>query len=114
MAMFRMASLSLMLLAAVMPGQSFGAVRVCHKMVSSDVVSAPTELEAKKLAMAQWQDKATAAGANFDVWRLAAQKALKCFPKGAGFACVALGAPCIIQQNPNQRPVGTNRKGAPL
>jgi hypothetical protein len=112
--MFRTAFLSLMLMGAMMPGPSLAAVRVCQKVVSSDVVSAPTELAAKKLAMAQWRAKAVKAGANFGIWRLAAQKSQKCFPKGAGFECVAFGAPCIIQHNPNQRPSGPDGKGVPL
>ena len=53
-------------------------------------------------------------GAGFDAWRLAVEKALKCFPKDGGFECVAFGQPCIIQQNPNRRPVGKDGKGVPL
>lgn len=35
------------------------AVRVCYPSISSDVMSAATELEAKKLALLQWQEKAS-------------------------------------------------------
>ena len=90
------------------------AVRVCQPIVSSEVVTAPTEKEAKTLALAEWRRKALARGENLDGWRLAINKALKCYPDPKGFACVAFGAPCIIQQNPEQRPAGRDRKGVPL
>ena len=90
------------------------AVRICHGNVSSEIVTAPTELEAKKKAISEWQAKAAKFGAGLDVWRLAAEKALKCFPKDGVFECVAFGHPCIIEQNPNRRPVGKDGKGAPL
>lgn len=90
------------------------AVRICHASVSSEIVTAPTELEAKKKAISEWQAKAARFGAGLDAWRLAAEKALKCFPKDGVFECVAFGHPCIIEQNPNRRPVGKDGKGAPL
>jgi len=96
------------------PFTAAAAVRVCYPSISSEVMSAATELEAKKLALLQWQEKASKYGPAMDAWRLAADKALKCYPGPKGFDCVAIGEPCIIQNNPNQVPVGTDRKGEPL
>jgi hypothetical protein len=77
------------------------AVRQCGDIISSEVVRAPTELEAKKIAIDQWHTRALKLGAGVDSWRLAAEKSLKCFPKDQGFECVAFGRPCIIDQTPN-------------
>lgn len=90
------------------------AIRVCHDVVASDIASDLDELTAKKKALDQWRAKAAAFGEGFDAWRVAANKALQCFQKDGHFECVALGAPCLIQQNPNQRPAGKDRKGEPL
>lgn len=108
--------LAVMLAVSILPGAPplAAAVRVCHPIVSSEVVTAPTEKEAKTLALGEWRRKARARGENLDSWRLAINKALKCYPDPKGFACVAFGAPCIIQQNPEQRPAGRDRKGLPL
>ena len=97
------------------PSGAITAVRVCQAIVSSDIANAPDELGAKKKALEQWQKKALKSGPGYDVWRLAAQKSLKCFKKDEGtFDCVAFGAPCLIQQNPNQKPVGKRGKGVDL
>ena len=93
---------------------SNAAIRECRPIVSSEVVAAPTELGAKKGALDQWRAKAEKLGPEFNSWVVAAEKSLQCFPKGQGFECVAFGAPCVIQQNPNQKPVGKDRKGLPL
>ena len=90
------------------------AIRECGSIVSSDVVAAPTELAAKKGALDQWRAEAEKLGPEFNSWVVAAEKSLKCFPKGAGFECVAFAAPCVIQQNPKQKPAGKDRKGLPL
>ena len=91
------------------------AVRVCQPVVSSDIAIAADELGAKKKALDQWREKALKAGPGYDVWRLAAEKSLKCFKNDDGtYECVAFGAPCLIQQNPNQKPVGKDRKGLDL
>lgn len=95
-------------------GPLAAAVRVCHPIVSSEIVTAPTEAQAKTRALAEWRRKALLQGDNLDSWRLAINKALKCYPDPKGFSCVAFGAPCIIQQNPAQHPVGRDRKGVPL
>ncbi len=94
---------------------AMAAIRVCRPIVSSDIAVATDELSAKKKALEQWQAKALKAGPGFNVWRLAAQKSLKCFKKeDATFECVAFGAPCLIQQNPNQKPAGKGGKGVDL
>ena len=96
------------------PSASSAAVRICGAQLQSDVVSAPTEFEAKKGALAQWREKAAKLGTGYDGWHIAAEKVLKCFPKNGAFECVAVGNPCVIQQNPNQRPAGQDRKVQPL
>lgn len=76
------------------------AVRKCAAVVSSEIATASTELDAKKKALDQWRVKALKLGQGFDSWRLAVDKSLKCFSKGAAFECVAFGAPCIVDQTP--------------
>ena len=96
----------------LMPAPSNAAVRMCNAVVSSEVVTAADEQSAKKLALDQWRAQAAKSGPGYDGWIVAAEKSLKCFKKENGtFECVAFGAPCVIQQNPNQRPVGRDRKG---
>lgn len=90
------------------------AVRTCGPRIQSDVVTAETELEAKKLALAQWRLRAAKLGEGYEGWHVAAEKVLKCFPKNGAFECLAVGFPCVIQQNPNQKPAGMDRKGEPL
>jgi hypothetical protein len=90
------------------------AVRTCGERLQSEVVTASSELEGKKLALAQWRAQAAKLGSGYDGWHVAVEKALKCFPKGAQFECMAVATPCVIQQNPNQRPSGPDRKGEPL
>lgn len=92
------------------------AVRRCGALISSDVVTAKDELSAKKQALEQWMGKTKALGPGFDSWRLAIDRALKCFPakSGRGFDCMAVASPCIVQQNPNQQPAGPDRKGVGL
>lgn len=90
------------------------AVRVCHDTVLSEIVVHQSEMAAKKAALDQWRAKARGLGVGYDGWHVAAGKALKCFAKDGSFECVALGRPCVIQQNPNQRPAGADRRGQPL
>lgn len=90
------------------------AVRTCAARIQSDIVTAGTEVEAKKRALEQWRSRAAKLGPGFDGWHVAAEKVLKCFPKAGSFECLAVGSPCVIQQNPNQKPVGPDRKGQPL
>ena len=90
------------------------AVRVCQNVVSSEITTGKDELASKKKAIDQWIARAHAFGPDYGLWRLAAEKSLQCFQKNGGFECVALGAPCIIQNNPVQRPEGKDRKGVPL
>ena len=95
-------------------GPAIAAVRVCQNTVSSEVTTDKDELAAKKKAIDQWIAKAQAYGPDYGLWRLAAEKSLQCFQKNAVFECVAFGAPCIVQNNPEQRPAGKDRKGVPL
>lgn len=79
------------------------AVRKCAAFISSDIVRSDiSERDAKTKALAQWQSKAREIGQGYRSWRLAAQKALRCFKEQGQFACVAIGNPCIIVQNPKR------------
>lgn len=84
--------------------QTSAAVRRCGPVISSDIVTEPNEQAARKGALDQWRAKAAKLGPDFDNWVVAGMKNLKCFPKPGGtFECVAFGAPCVIEQNPNRR-----------
>lgn len=82
------------------PMTTQAAVRRCGPVVTSGIASAKTEIEAKTKAMAEWRAKALANGPGFDSWRLAHNKILKCLPATTGFECVAMAAPCLIDQTP--------------
>lgn len=88
------------------------AVRLCEPVISSDLVTAPTELEAKKIALQAWKAKALQHGEPYSSWRLAADKLLQCLPhKNGGFECLARGAPCTIEQAPDRRELREKRFG---
>lgn len=82
------------------------AMRRCGPLVASEIVSAPTALDAKARALSQWRAAALKLGRGFDSWRIASDKALKCVSKkdAAGTECVAIGRPCIIEQKLKPRP----------
>lgn len=90
------------------------AVRICGPRIDSGITTAANELEAKKAALAAWRKKAAVLGEGYDGWHVAAGKVLKCFAKNGTFSCMAVGNPCVIQQNPQQKPAGPERKGIPL
>lgn len=88
------------ILVAFLATNAAAAVRKCAPTITSDIATAPTEIEAKKKALKQWRTAAVKRGEGFDSWRLAVGKTLKCFPASSGFECIAHGAPCIIDQTP--------------
>ncbi|NOT69843.1 MAG: hypothetical protein HOP09_00780 [Hyphomicrobium sp.] len=96
---------------ALTPAMCRAAVRSCGPVVSSEIATAATELDAKKKALDQWRVEALKRGPGFDSWRLAADKSLKCFPKEQGFECVAFGAPCIVDQTPKSPATPPGAKG---
>ena len=98
-------------LIALLATSATAAVRKCSATVSGDIASAPTALEAKKKALSQWRVQALQAGLGFDSWRLADGRALKCSQKASGYECVAVGAPCIIDQSPATPPNLPTAKG---
>lgn len=114
LAIFCFGMLSLLLAGMWVPGKARAAVRMCYAPVSSEIVRAPSEREAKAEALAQWRAKAATLGDGFTSWRLAAQKALKCFKEQGQFTCVAFGQPCIIEQNPKPPPAGNDGNGQSL
>lgn len=92
------------ILAVIAPVNATAAVRKCASIVSSPVTTADTEQAAKKKALELWRGEALKQGEGWDSWRLAYDKALKCFAKDNAFECVALGAPCIVDQTPRSPP----------
>lgn len=81
------------------------AVKVCRNAQSSGIVTAETELAGKKLALERWSAKARTFGGSFANWGSANHKMVKCVKarSGRGYECIAVGAPCVIQQVPPKR-----------
>jgi putative component of membrane protein insertase Oxa1/YidC/SpoIIIJ protein YidD len=91
-------------------GEVAAAVRLCKPVASSGLVTAPTEIEAKKAALDAWKAKALAHGEPYASWRLAVDKLLECLPhKNGGYECLAKGAPCTIEQAPDRRELREKR-----
>lgn len=81
------------------------AVRRCQPAVSSGAQEAATELEARKLALGNWLIAAGRYSPAHANWRLAAKKSITCSPiDSGGFRCLAIGAPCVIEQVPGPPP----------
>lgn len=82
---------------AVSACSASAAVLVCGELVAGDGREHASELEAKKAALAHWQEKA---GTDFP-WRLAANKAITCLQTPSGkHLCKAAGHPCVLRQVP--------------
>lgn len=81
------------------------AVKVCRNSQSSGIVAAETEPAGKKLALERWSAKARTFGGGYASWGIANHKMVKCVKarSGRGFECIAVGAPCVIQQVPPKR-----------
>lgn len=90
-------------------GEAAAAVRLCKPVASSGLMTAPTEIEAKKAALDAWKAKALAHGETYASWRLAADRLLQCLPHKDGYECLAKGAPCTIEQAPDRRELRRNR-----
>lgn len=81
------------------------AVRICQPVVAVGPFEAPTELEARRMAIEAWVKEAGKHGRQFAGWSVAVNKELKCLPGDAGtIRCAARAEPCRIQQNPSKRP----------
>lgn len=77
------------------------AVRHCAPPVASDVAEATTEIEARRLALADWLGKVAPLGDGYKSWRLAAVKRLPCLrTRNETYKCAAYAAPCTIRQIP--------------
>ncbi len=87
------------------PQPANAAVKVCRNAQSSGIVAAETELAGKKLALERWSAKARTFGGSFANWGIANHKMVKCVKarSGRGYECIAVGAPCVIQQVPPKR-----------
>ncbi len=80
---------------------AIAAVRQCHQVIVATGGHPQSELEARKVAMAQWTAAARIHGDGFTRWLLADKRALTCSrTAGGGYLCSAAGAPCIISQTP--------------
>ena len=80
------------------------AVRVCGAHVTSKVVSAPRERDAKKAAIKDWTSKSKSKSIAHPSWRIANYKVLKCVERLKVHECVAHAAPCTIKQKVPRRP----------
>ena len=109
----KVATVALVLASLHATGAS-AAVRSCGPIVSSEIAAAPTEAAAKAEALKQWRNVAAKRGPGYESWRLAARRSVKCFPKAGGFECVALGAPCIVDQTPKSPAKKAGDKGVPI
>lgn len=90
------------LLAATSVGPANAAVLLCESPIEGHGRQAPTEVEAKRAALADWQAKA---GERF-VWRLATNKGITCMAAtGGGYVCKATGHPCSLHQKPPDAPL---------
>lgn len=91
-------------------------MRRCGPLIASEIVSAPTALDAKTRALAQWRAAALKLGRGFDSWRIATDKALKCVakPNATITECVAIGRPCIIEQKLKPRPPAASGKAVAI
>lgn len=99
-----------LVLAATLTTPAEAAVRICKGEVSSGLVGAANEQEAKKRALEVWRDKALELGKPFSAWRIAADKLLKCLPaKASGYECIARARPCTIDQAPDKRELRARR-----
>jgi len=91
---------------------AMSAVRVCEDSVSSGLVDGASERIARAAALAQWKAKVDLAhGERYAGWRIAADKLLKCLPKGDGFQCLARARPCTLDQAPDRRELRQKRLG---
>lgn len=82
---------------------SEAAVRLC-KLAVEGQGDAASEMEARRLALADWHAKAAAAGIQHATWRLAYGKAIVCTKGGkAGNLCKVVAEPCTVSQVPPPR-----------
>lgn len=100
----------LLLLAPMVIGPADAAVLMCEAPVEGNGRKAPTETDARRAALADWQEKA---GPRF-VWRLATNKGITCIAAaGGGYVCKATAHPCILRQKPPDAPLKRLLPSAP-
>lgn len=77
------------------------AVRLCLDPLEGRPAEAHRELEARRLALADWTAEARRLGPGYTRWQLAWDRAITCSRTPAGaFRCQASGRPCTIRQIP--------------
>lgn len=82
------------------------ATALCAAMLAGETMEAAAEVEARRLALQSWTERAGELGIEFTRWQLAWNRRLSCEPAGGGpFRCTARGRPCRISQVPP--PAGT-------
>lgn len=100
----------LLLLAPTVIGPASAAVLLCEAPVEGRGQKAPTEPEARRSALADWQARA---GERF-IWRLATNKGITCLAAaGGGYVCKATGHPCTLRQKPPDAPLRRLLPSAP-
>lgn len=100
--------------AALMLASPAGAaVLQCAPPVLGEVVEAPTELAARRAAIASWTRKIAHLGERYASWRLARDKRYQCAQLASGaHTCAAFAAPCTIHQKPPEKNPQPPRKPA--
>lgn len=101
--MWRRALVLAALMAAQAPAQA--AVAICAEMLAGETIEAPVEIEARRLALQSWTERAAKIGIEFTRWQLAWNRRLSCELMSGGHRCVARGRPCRFSQLPP--PAGT-------
>lgn len=97
--MMRMLVIALCLLAAHAPAARAAWV-ICDDMIEGDTASAETEPEARRLALANWVQKASVLGVAYTRWQLAWNHRLTCTSEAGAVRCSARGRPCRVSQLP--------------
>lgn len=76
------------------------AVRMCGALIEGSAFTAETELEAKRLALADWTKRVSGLGPAFESWRIASDKKIFCQAIGGLSSCQAMARPCSLSQVP--------------
>ena len=91
-------SLAFILALSLFATPANSAVRMCGALIEGSVFTTETQLEAKKLALADWTKRVSRLGPAFESWRIAADKKISCQAIGALFSCRAMARPCSLSQ----------------
>jgi hypothetical protein len=103
------AAVSAMLALAAAAAPATAAVNECVAEIAGQRVAAKAELEAKKLALADWIAQARKLGEGYTRWQIAFNRRFDCQPAPPGVSCQAIARPCMIKQVPSSNTVPLKR-----